>query len=246
MSQDQGCGGGRCGAGHITSSLTAVCCFYLSPHPFSANGTALARRFAESGRRVAMLARNKERVEALAASIAGARGFECDVSDASSVEACFAAVAREFGDVDTLLYNAGTGVFADVESITVEQFEQAWRVNAFGSLLCAREVIPAMKAKGAGDIVFIGATASRRGGKMTAAFAPAKAAQRSLAESMARSLGPAGIHVALIVVDGVVDLEKTRARDARQAGRLLHRSCWRRRDCLAAYAAVAPGVELRG
>jgi NAD(P)-dependent dehydrogenase (short-subunit alcohol dehydrogenase family) len=176
------------------------------------NGTALARRFAESGRRVAMLARNKERVEALAASIAGARGFECDVSDASSVEACFTAVARELGEVDTLLYNAGTGVFADVETITAEQFEQAWRVNALGSLLCSREVIPAMKAKGAGDIVFIGATASRRGGKMTAAFAPAKAAQRSLAESMARSLWPAGIHVALIVVDGVVDLEKTRAK----------------------------------
>jgi NAD(P)-dependent dehydrogenase (short-subunit alcohol dehydrogenase family) len=105
-----------------------------------------------------------------------------------------------------------SGVFADVETITADQFERAWKVNALGAFLCSREVIPAMKAKGAGDIVFIGATASRRGGKMTAAFAPAEAAQRSLAESMARTLRPAGIHVSLIVIDGVVDLERTRAK----------------------------------
>jgi NAD(P)-dependent dehydrogenase (short-subunit alcohol dehydrogenase family) len=133
------------------------------------------------------------------------------VSDEASVRSCFAAISTELGQVDTLLYNAGSGVFADVETITPNQFEQAWRVNALGSLLCSREVIPAMKTRGAGNIVFIGATASRRGGKMSAAFAPAKAAQRSLAESMARALWPAGIHVALIVIDGVVDLEKTRA-----------------------------------
>ena len=74
----------------------------------------------------------------------------------------------------------------------------------------SREVIPAMKAAGSGTIIFIGATASLRGGPKAAAFAPAKAAQRSLAESMARALGPAGIHVALIVVDAVVDLPRTR------------------------------------
>ena len=128
------------------------------------------------------------------------------------MKACFGAISAELGEVGTLLYNAGSGVFADVEAITAQQFEQSWRVNALGSFLCAREVIPAMKARGSGDIVFIGATASRRGGKMSAAFAPAKAAQRSLAESMARSLWPAGIHVALIVIDGVVDTATTRAR----------------------------------
>jgi NAD(P)-dependent dehydrogenase (short-subunit alcohol dehydrogenase family) len=84
-------------------------------------------------------------------------------------------------------------------------------VNAYGALLCSQQVIPAMKAAGAGTIVFIGATASRRGGPRTAAFAPAKAAQRSLAESMARSLWPAGVHVCVIIIDGVVDLPRTRA-----------------------------------
>ena len=176
------------------------------------NGAALARRFADAGRPVAMLSRDQDRADALASKIAGAKGYACDVGDAASVKTCFGAVSAELGEIGTLLYNAGSGVFADVETITAEQSEQAWRVNALGSFLCAREVIPAMKARGAGNIVFIGATASRKGGRMGAAFAPAKAAQRSLAESMARSLWPAGIHVSLIVIDGVVDLATTRAK----------------------------------
>jgi len=176
------------------------------------NGTALAQRFAVEGTRVAMLARDKDRADALAHPIDGARGYACDVGSEASVKACFAAIRAELGEVSILIFNAGTGVFADVEHITAEQFEASWRVNAFGAFLCSREVIPAMKEAGNGNIVFIGATASRRGGKATAAFAPAKAAQRSLAESMARSLWPAGIHVSLIIVDGVVDLKTTRAK----------------------------------
>jgi len=111
--------------------------------------------------------------------------------------------------VDVLVYNAGSGSWGSIEEITPEAFEAAWRVNALGSLLVARQVIPAMNRAGAGSIIFIGATASLRGMPRTAAFAPAKAAQRILAESMARSLWPAGIHVALVVLDGVVDLPKT-------------------------------------
>lgn len=174
------------------------------------NGAALARRFADGGYAVAMLARTRTALDTLEKEIAGARGFECDVASAESVTRAFAGIKAELGPVDALLYNAGSGVFADVETITAEQFEQSWRINAYGAFLCARQVIPDMKAGRSGSIVFIGATASRRGGPRTAAFAPAKAAQRSLAESMARSLWPAGIHVSLIIVDGVVDLPRTR------------------------------------
>jgi len=85
-------------------------------------------------------------------------------------------------------------------------------VNTTGLLAAAQEVIPAMKAKGQGSIIVVGATASRRGGVKTAAFAPAKAAQRSLTESLARHLWPAGVHVSLIIVDGVIDLATTRQR----------------------------------
>ena len=210
------------------------------------NGTALARRFAESGRRVAMLARSKARSRPSRRASQAHEDFECDVSDASSVEACFAAVAREFGEVDTLLYNAGTGVFADVESITVEQFEQAWRVNAFWFAPLRTQGHSRDESEGCWRYrLHRRHRIARRGGKMTAAFAPAKAAQRSLAESMARSLWPAGIHVALIVVDGVVDLEKTRAKMPDKPDDFFVDPAGVARDCLAAYAAIAPGVELR-
>jgi NAD(P)-dependent dehydrogenase (short-subunit alcohol dehydrogenase family) len=174
------------------------------------NGAALARRFTAAGYAVALLARNRENLDAILGELETARGYACDVGDAASVNAAFAGIRCDLGPVDVLLYNAGSGVFADVESITPEQFEQSWRVNALGALLCSQQVIPAMKEKSTGSIVFIGATASRRGNVQTAAFAPAKAAQRSLAESMARKLWPSGIHVALIIVDGVIDLPRTR------------------------------------
>ncbi len=103
-------------------------------------------------------------------------------------------------------------MWGSVEEIAPRDFEDAFRVNALGTFLVSKAVIPAMKKKARGNIVIVGATASRRGGAKTAAFAPAKAAQRSLAESMARHLGPSGIHVSLIVVDGVVDLPRTRER----------------------------------
>lgn len=174
------------------------------------NGAALARRFADGGYAVALLSRGRETRAALERELTGSRGYDCDVGSAESVAHAFAALRADFGEVSVLIYNAGSGVFGDAESITPEQFEASWRVNALGSLLCSRQLIPGMKAAGHGSIVFIGATASRRGGPRSAAFAPAKAAQRSLAESMARSLWPAGIHVCLIVVDGVVDLPRTR------------------------------------
>lgn len=174
------------------------------------NGTALARRFAQAGYAIALLARSRANLDAIVGELTAARGYACDVGDAASVAAAFESIRGDLGPVDVLLYNAGSGVFADVESITPEQFEQSWRVNALGALLCSQQVIPAMKEKSQGSIVFIGATASRRGNVRTAAFAPAKAAQRSLAESMARKLWPSGIHVALIIVDGMVDLPRTR------------------------------------
>lgn len=110
------------------------------------------------------------------------------------------------------IYNAGSGTWGSVEDISVNDFDMSWRGNALGALVAAQQVIPAMKQKGGGKILFIGATASRRGGAKTAAFAPAKAAQRSLAEAMARHLWPLGIHVALVIIDGVVDPPKTRER----------------------------------
>jgi NAD(P)-dependent dehydrogenase (short-subunit alcohol dehydrogenase family) len=176
------------------------------------NGRALARRFSSAGFALAMLSRRTDLSAGLAAELGDARAYECDVADAASVGRAFARIEAELGEVDVLVFNAGSGTWGSVEEISPQAFETAWRVNALGLLLTAQAVIPAMKRKSAGSIVVIGATSSRRGMPRTAAFAPAKAAQRSLAESMARQLWPAGIHVSLIIIDGVIDLERTRER----------------------------------
>ena len=175
------------------------------------NGAALARRFARDGYAVAMISRRTDLSGALAAELGHARAYACDVADAASVAQTFAAIRRDLGEVDLVAYNAGSGTWGTIDDLSAEAFEATWRVNTLGLFLVAKEVIPAMKAKGAGAIVVIGATASRRGMPRTTAFAPAKAAQKSLAEAMARHLWPAGIHVSLIILDGVVDLERTRA-----------------------------------
>jgi len=176
------------------------------------NGEAFARRFAADGYAVALMARRTELTAKLAAELPRAKAYPCDVAEAASVAASFAAMRADLGDADILIYNAGSGVWGHVEEVTAEDLERSWRVNALGLFLAAREAIPAMRRKGKGAIVVVGATASRRGAAGAAAFAQAKMAQRALAESLARHLWPDGIHVALIVVDGVVGGPATRAR----------------------------------
>ncbi|MCA9671432.1 MAG: SDR family NAD(P)-dependent oxidoreductase [Myxococcales bacterium] len=175
------------------------------------NGAAFARRFNDEGYAVALLARGTTYSEELAASLDGAIAYGCDVTNGEAVASTFKSITRDLGDVEVLLYNAGSGVFGSIEELDGQAFENAWRVNTLGAVHCAKQVIPAMKARGEGNIVFTGATASLRGGARFAAFASAKASQRNLAQSMARHLGPAGIHVSLVIVDGVIDLPRTRA-----------------------------------
>ena len=177
------------------------------------NGAALARRFARDGHAVALLSRSTDASEALVAEIGkdSARAYACDAGDPAAVARTFAAIEKDLGAPSVAVYNAGSGSWGTVEEISLEAFETSWRVNALGLLATTKAVVPAMKSAGAGAIIVIGATASRRGAPKTAVFAPAKAAQRSLCESMAKTLGPAGIHVALIIIDGVVDIPSTRA-----------------------------------
>lgn len=176
---------------------------------------ATARRWRGASRRKAtrwaLLARTTETSAPLAATLPDTRAYRCDVTDADSVAQTFDAIARDLGPVDTVVYNAGSGTWGTVEQIDAAALEGAFRVNALGLLLSLKQVLPAMQANGGGNIVVIGATSSRRGAARAAAFAPAKAAQKSLTESMARHLWPQGIHVSLVVIDGVVDLPRTRA-----------------------------------
>ena len=174
------------------------------------NGASLSRKFSSVGFEVVMLARNGVYLTELGNTIAGSHGIVCDVRDPDSICKAFARVQKDFGLVDVLVYNAGAGEWSSAEQTSIEGFESSWRTNALGLLVASQQVIPGMRKRKRGSIVVIGATASLRGGARTTAFASAKAAQRSLAQSMARGLGPAGVHVSYVVIDGVIDLERTR------------------------------------
>lgn len=173
-------------------------------------GGALARGMAARGDAVALLSRNPENTEALARELGGSRAYQCDVSDAASIDAAFAAIERDLGAPEVLLYNAGSGKFSGVDDTSLADLEASWRVNTWGLYACSQKVLPHMRKQKSGAIIVTGATASLRGGLKTTAFAQAKAAQRSLAQSLAKQLGPEGIHVALVIVDGIVDLPRTR------------------------------------
>ena len=168
------------------------------------NGASFARRFASEGYAVALLSRKTEYSSNLAVEIESAKAYACDVTDPLAIETAFAAVCADMGKIDVLVYNVGSGVWGNIEELSAHDFEQSWRINTMGAFLVSKEVIPSMKEKNAGTIIFVGATASLRGKPFTTAFAPAKASQRSLAQAMARHLWPSGIHVALIIIDGGV------------------------------------------
>jgi NAD(P)-dependent dehydrogenase (short-subunit alcohol dehydrogenase family) len=176
------------------------------------NGAAIARRFARENHAVALLARGPGLIDSLAGELEDSRPYPCDVTVPAAIDRAFAAIRADLGDPEIVVYNAGSGVWGDVTQISRDDFEKSWRVNAAGALDTAHAVLPAMRKAGRGAIIFVGATASLRGGAVSAAFSAAKAAQRSLAQSMARRLWPEGIHVALLVIDGVVDLPRTRER----------------------------------
>lgn len=168
------------------------------------NGEAFARTFHAHGYALAMLSRSTDLSGQLAAELSDSRAYGCDASDPASIAAAFEQARSDLGPIDTLIYNAGSGSWKTVEELSVEDFQRSWEINALGALVAAQQVIPDMKAKGSGTIVFVGATASLRGMPKTAGFAPAKAAQRILAQSMARHLGPLGIHVAVLIIDGQI------------------------------------------
>lgn len=178
-------------------------------------GGAAARRFAREGFSVVLMARSEEKLVPVKAAIEDAGGtalaVPCDATDPSSVAAAFAKVRETLGDPDVLVYNAGAFEMKSVVDIEPESFERCWKANCMGGFLAAREVLPKMIAREEGTVLFTGATASLRGGGRFANLAVGKFGLRALAQSMAREVGPQGIHVAHVIIDGMIDLESTRA-----------------------------------
>lgn len=176
----------------------------------SGNGASFSRKFADEGYRVAMLSRNIEYLQKLARSIPDSQAYQYDVTEIDKATEVFSRIESEMGAISVVVYNAGAGAFENINDANVESFQKAWEVNARGLFVVAKQVIPQMQKLEGGSIVIIGATASIKGGANFTPFASAKAAQRGLAQSMARFLDPEKIHVSYIIVDGVIDLERTR------------------------------------
>ncbi len=179
-------------------------------------GASIARRFAREGFTVALMARRidslSEAHEAITAAGGRALSLPADASDPSSVSAAFAEVREQLGDPEALVYNAGAFRMGAVTDIAPADFEAAWKANCFGAFLAAREVIPAMVARGRGTILLTGATASLRGSANFSALAVGKFGLRALSQSLARELGPKGVHVAHVIIDGQIDTPGFRKR----------------------------------
>jgi NAD(P)-dependent dehydrogenase (short-subunit alcohol dehydrogenase family) len=165
-------------------------------------GASLVRRFAEGGYRVAMLARDAERLAALEAEIADTVAVPCDVSDANALERAIA----EVGSPKVVVHNAVGGAFGTFDNITPETLRKNFEINTMALFHLAQLTTPAMIEAGEGSLIVTGNGASQRGKAAFAGFAPTKAAQRILAESLARDLGPKGIHVAYLVIDAAIDV----------------------------------------
>jgi NAD(P)-dependent dehydrogenase (short-subunit alcohol dehydrogenase family) len=162
---------------------------------------SLARACAKRGMRVALAARNAEKLAALATET-GAKVYACDASSPSAVQALFKSVDKELGTPALVVYNASSrvrGPFVEIEPAAVAK---ALEVSAFGGFLVAQEAARRMLPAGSGSILFTGASASVKGYPLSASFAMGKFALRGLAQSMARELAPQGIHVAHFVIDG--------------------------------------------
>ncbi len=173
-------------------------------------GGAVARRFTTAGYRVALLARSEGRLKEFEAKLDGSLAIPCDVSNEAAINEAVATCMSEMGVPDVVVHNAPRGVFGTFQEIDPKDMEEAFRVNTMSLLYLARAVAPDMVNRGSGAIIVTGNTSAFRGKPDCSGFAPTKAAQRILAESMARDLGPKGIHVAYVMIDAVIDLRWTR------------------------------------
>jgi len=181
------------------------------------NGAAFAKRFLQEGYKVAVLSRNPAAMTALAAELGApdqVRGFSCNVASDEAVTAALAAIHSELGPVSTVVYNAGSGGFKPMEEWKAADIVAAADINAAGLFRVATaakaQLLSHTLTDQAANIVVVGAGAATRGRPLTVGFAAGKAAQRSVAQSLARAWGPEKIHVSYIILDGMIDGEKAR------------------------------------
>jgi NAD(P)-dependent dehydrogenase (short-subunit alcohol dehydrogenase family) len=201
---------------------------------------SLARLFAREGMKIALAARSVDKLAELCAQT-GARAYPCDAADPVQVEKLFDSVARDPGEPTVVVYNASARVRGPIESLDPARVKEALTVSAFAGFLVGQQAARRMLPRGAGTILFTGATASVKGFPHSASFAMGKFALRGLAQSMARELAPKGIHVGHVVIDGGIASSYAKTEAERAGDRYLdpdaiaqtflhlhrqHRSAW--------------------
>jgi len=184
-------------------------------------GAALVRKFASEGCAVARLARSEDSLNAIQGEMpAGSivKAIPTDITNPESVTAAFETIKSELGSVNILVNHASSASWKGIAATSSEEFETAWRVTALGAFLCSQAVVSDMIEKASGSILFTGATSSIRGRNGSVAFSSAKFGSRGLADAMARELWPQGIHVAHIIIDGLIDTAAARERFSPEPG----------------------------
>lgn len=183
------------------------------------NGAAFAARFLKEGYKVAVLSRSAEAMEKLAASLDAsnnAKGYSCNVASDEAVKKAFDSIEKDLGPVSTIIYNAGSGGFKPLDQWSASEITSMTDINAAGLFRVATAAKPQLLKhindnKNNANIVVVGAGAATRGRPATVGFAAGKAAQRSVAQSLARAWGPEKIHVSYMIIDGLIDGEKARS-----------------------------------
>ena len=174
-----------------------------------ATGGAIARRFAQEGFTLCVTRRQADKLEPLVSAIeqngGKAHAFGCDARSEEQMVQMFEHIERDIGPIEVVVFNIGATVRFSITETTERVYRKGWEMAALSGCLSGREAAKAMLPRGRGTIIFTGATASVRGGVGFSAFAGAKFALRALAQSMARELGPKGIHVAHPIIDGAID-----------------------------------------
>ncbi|MDU8945778.1 SDR family NAD(P)-dependent oxidoreductase [Ovoidimarina sediminis] len=173
-------------------------------------GTAYAEIFKEAGYDLGLLSRSGASLDGAEPTDTSVRAYKCDAGDPNSLKGALASVQSDLGEIDVVIFNADLAQFGALEDVSELQFEQSWRVGALGLFATAKLLGPQMSERGSGVIIISGATAALRGNVWTTAFAPSKSAQRTLANSLAKQLGPKGVHIVYLVIDGVIDTKDTR------------------------------------
>jgi len=169
-------------------------------------GKALVERFAAGGYTVAMLARSSDRLNEVAGRVSNAHPFPCDVSDATALRTTIEMVNKQLGPPSVVVHNAVGGAFGSFLDIKPEVLERNFQVNVMALLNICQQTVPAMVEAGEGVVLATGNTSAYRGKANFAGFAPTKAAQRILLESIARDAGPKGVHAAYVAIDAVIDV----------------------------------------